>query len=310
MGRIVIDCDIPSIRGVFEQYFEVEYLKGADINRSAIEGASALVVRTRTKCNEELLSGSGVEAIATATIGVDHIDREYCEASGVAVYSSAGCNSRAVAQWVYTVIDTLKRPSGSTIGIIGVGSVGSEVEAAASGLGFKVLRCDPPRAEREGQGGFVELEYLLKSSDIVTIHTPLTSETDSMVNSHFLGLMRPDALLLNSSRGEVVVEGDLLNSMVDYALDVWRAEPNINIELMEGARIATPHIAGYSARGKARATTMVVQAIARHFGIDALLDWDCAAEMELEDLLDFDVMEYHRALRSRPEEFESLRTIR
>ncbi len=310
MRRIVVDCDIPFIRGVLEPYFEVCYLKGVDFTRELIEDAVALIVRTRTHCNEALLIGSEVRAIATATIGIDHIDTDYCKSHSIAVYSSTGSNSRAVAQWVYSVLGYLGIPQGKTIGIVGVGSVGSEVESAASEFGYSVLKCDPPRAELEGSGDFIDLDTLLQSSDVVTLHTPLTSLTESMVDQSFLEKMRTGALLLNSSRGEVVDENALQSSGIRYALDVWRGEPNINIELLNGAAVGTPHIAGYSARGKARATTLAVRAIALHFDIKELIEWDCANEMPLEDLLGFDVRSYHSRLLSSTSDFEAQRTIR
>ncbi len=315
MKKLIIDSDIPYIRGVFEPFFEVAYLKGCDISSSEVDGVSGMVIRTRTHCDAQLLDGSAIEAIATATIGTDHIDLDYCASKNISVFSSAGCNARAVAQWVFSVIEELKNrgkvKDGFTLGIIGVGNVGREVLSVAESFGVKVLLSDAPREEREGSLGFLSVEELLTASDVVTLHVSLGETSRGMVTSDFLSKMRTGSVLLNSSRGEVVCEDDLLASdHITYCLDVWGGEPNINLELLEGAELASPHIAGYSARGKARATSMCVAQIAQYFGIQELMGWDCASGYSLESPLECDILSYDSALRACPSQFENQRTIR
>ena len=269
--KIVIDSAIPFIAGVLEPYAEVVYASGDSFTPELVADASALVVRTRTRCNRELLEGSKVEAIATATIGFDHIDLEYCKEHNIEVTTAAGCNARGVLQWVAAVLVMLARrdgftPSERTLGIVGVGNVGSLVKQYAESWGFKVICCDPPRQARENLD-FVTLEQLLPQVDILTLHTPLDSTTRSMINDRTLSLLRPNAVIINASRGEVVETAALLRSGLECAIDVWENEPNIDKRLLAKALVTTPHIAGYSLQGKANATAMSVAALARHFNL-------------------------------------------
>ena len=170
--RILIDSDIPYIKGILEPYCDVEYLKGTEFNRENVSRCDALIVRTRTKCNERLLSGSNVKVIATATIGTDHIDLDFCERHGIKVYNAKGCNARGVLQWVAATLQHIthndkKQPSDYTLGVVGVGAVGSLVSRYARHWGFNIMECDPPRMEREG-GEYYTLEELAKGCDILT----------------------------------------------------------------------------------------------------------------------------------------------
>lgn len=315
-NKIVIDSDIPFIRDVFEPYFgEVEYIKGTEISATYVADADALITRTRTRCNENLLRNSSVKAIATATIGLDHIDQNYCEAKDIKVFSAQGCNARAVMQWVFSSIEVLKNrgkiSENFTLGIVGVGNVGSEVLAEAKRQGIKTLLCDPPRQSKEGGAEFCDLDTLLKNSDVVTTHTWLDSSTRGMVNADFLATMQEGSVLMNASRGEVHCDEALLeNKNISYAIDVWNGEPNISRELLDRAEIATPHIAGYSMRGKARATTMCVQQLADFFGIEELKSWGSHLDFPMEEALGCDVVLYDNSLRTESENFEKLRTFR
>lgn len=306
--KIVVDSAIPYVRGVFEPFFDiVVYLPGVEISAATLLDASALVVRTRTRCNEELLANSKVKFIATATIGTDHIDQNYCTQRGIELFSSAGCNARAVAQWVFAAIAEM----GATgvLGVVGVGNVGSEVCQMAEHVGVTVLRNDPPREER-GEGGFVELDDLLARADIITLHVPLTERTRGMVDAAFLSKIKTGAVLLNSSRGEVVDEKALLAFGGQFALDVWQGEPNINLSLMYRAAIATPHVAGYSARGKARASEMCVRAVGKFFAIQELKSWSPSGQFAIEEPENYDILIDDGALRANPSAFESLRRVR
>ena len=216
--------------------------------------------------------------IATATIGVDHIDLNYCASRGIRVHNAEGCNAGGVMQYVFSALyGVASRKSikldDAVFGIIGVGHVGKKVAELAEYLGFKVLLCDPPRAEKEGYEGFCELEYLLANSDVVTLHVPLDETTCGMADEDFFMLMPPGAIFINASRGEVVDDKALVNAIPKLGaivIDTWNNEPNVNVELVDMVDIATPHIAGYSYQGKENATIMAVRAVARHLGIKAL----------------------------------------
>ena len=203
--KIIADSAIPFLRGVLEPFAEVEYLPGTAISAADVRNADALVIRTRTRCDEKLLADSRVKLIATATIGFDHIDTAWCAAHGIEVTTAAGCNARGVLQWVGAALVHLSRtqgwqPAERTLGIVGVGHVGSLVKAYAEGWGFRVVCCDPPREERE-RCGFRTLEEVAREADILTFHTPLDASTRHMADSRLFGLMKPGAILINSSRG-------------------------------------------------------------------------------------------------------------
>ena len=276
--KIVADKNIPFLDGLFEPYADIVFKDGKDINADDVKDADALLIRTRTRCNAELLEGSKVSIIATATIGTDHIDLDWCKANGIRVYNAQGCNAGGVMQYVFSALyGTASRKGikldGATMGIIGVGNVGKKVEHMAKYLGFNVLKCDPPRAEKEGPEGFCDLEYLLTNSNIVTIHTPLDETTKRMADSRFFDLMRPGTFFINTSRGEVVDDQALMEAIPKLGpviIDTWNNEPDINPQLMDMVDIATPHIAGYSFQGKQNGTASAVRAIARHFGIMGL----------------------------------------
>ena len=291
--KIVADIDVPFLKGVFEPYGEVVYKKGTDICADDVKDADALILRTRTKCNAELLDGSSVKLIATATIGTDHVDFDYCNSHGIQVHNAAGCNAGGVMQYVFSALYGVAarkgiKIDGGTIGIIGVGNVGKRVEQMARHLGFNILKCDPPRAEAEGPEGFCSLEYLLENSQIVTMHTPLDENTRKMANDAFFALMQPGSIFINASRGEVMDEEALKTAFPTFGavvIDTWNNEPNIDSDLVEMVDIATPHIAGYSYQGKQNGTAMSVRAVARHFGIEALYDFFPEDEPDHEPVL-------------------------
>ena len=281
--KVIVDNKIPYIAGEIEKIADkVVYLPGDAFTQEEVKEADALVVRTRTHCNRDLLEGSQVKFIVTATIGFDHIDTEYCHEAGIAWTNCPGCNAGSVEQYIHSVLLLLKREKGvkleeTTLGIVGVGHVGSRVKRMAESLGMKVLLNDPPRADK-GEKGFVDLRTIASESDVITFHTPLIKEgtyrTCHLVDEDFLFSLKRNPVIINSSRGEVVDTASLLialsaGKVKDAVIDTWEYEPVISRELMEVAFLATPHIAGYSADGKANATRMSLEALARFFGVEA-----------------------------------------
>ena len=342
--KIIIDRDIPYIRGVLEPYADVEYLEGRSISAGDTANADALIIRTRTKCGEALLKNSHVKLIVTATIGFDHIDMEYCRKAGIHVATAAGSNARGVLQWVGAALsETAERqgwkPDEKCIGVIGVGHVGSLVARYAKAWGFNVLCCDPPRQQNETPDKisenctlyqpdrFVSFAHIAKECDIITFHTPLIKEgpyrTLHMADESFFNNINPESTIINSSRGEVVDTSSLLSALEGTSftccIDTWENEPNIDNELLARALVSTPHIAGYSAQGKANATSMAVQAIAKQFGFP-LTEWYPYEDVpkvtphiisweELRDTIKnyFDIAAESRILKKNPEQFEKLR---
>lgn len=279
--KIVADKAIPFLDGVFEPYADVVYLNGSEIGPEDVRDADALITRTRTKCNAALLADSKVKLIASATIGLDHIDTKWCNEHGITFRNAAGCNANGVVQYVFSALyGTASRNAISlkdcTLGIIGVGNVGRRVSAMATSLGFKVLQNDPPREKEEGSFGFCSLDKLLRHSDIVTLHVPLNNSTRAMAGKSFFKKMKKGAFFINASRGEVVDEAALMTAIPDLGpviIDTWNGEPNVNAELVEMVDIATPHIAGYSYQGKQNGTADAVRAVAHYFGISELYDF-------------------------------------
>lgn len=326
--KIVIDDKIPFVRGVFEPYAETVYLPGGGIDSAAVRDADVLVIRTRTRCDAALLRDSSVRMIATATIGYDHIDMDYCRERGIRVTTAAGCNARGVVQWVCAALLAMGvKPQGTTLGIIGVGNVGSAVREIAENTGFRVVCCDPPRRARREAGteNFVSLTELLRVADVVTTHVLLDDTTRGMVNASFFGQARPGLVFLNSSRGEVVDEQALKNAIRSgavslAAIDVWDHEPRIDRELLDMSAVATPHIAGYSLQGKAMGTAMSVRSVASFLGLPIAADWypegaplqhprpgitwdEIAREMPNY----YDIQADDTSLRTAPEQFEEFR---
>ena len=279
--KIVADAHIPFLEGVFEPYAEVVYKPGPEIVREDCLDADVLITRTRTRCNAELLEGTKVKMISTATIGTDHIDLLWCARHGIEVYNAAGCNAGGVMDYVfsalYGVAARKKIPlQHAKLGIIGVGHVGRKVERAGRKLGFEILRCDPPRAEREGWKDFHTLDELLAESQIVTVHVPLDDTTRGMCDDTFFSKIQPGAIFINAARGEVVDEDALLRArpkLGALVIDTWCNEPDVNQRLLVECDIATPHIAGYSYQGKQNGTAMAVRAVARRYGFRALEDF-------------------------------------
>ena len=314
--KVVIDHKIPYIKEAIEKIAdEVVFLPGHAFTKEIVRDADALIVRTRTRCDRRLLEGSRVKFIATATIGYDHIDTDYCREAGITWTNCPGCNAGSVEQYVHSTLLLLKREKGlelekSTIGIVGVGHVGSRVKRMAEALGMKVLLNDPPRADK-GEQGFVDLETIARECDVITFHTPLNREgryaTCHLVSEDFLFSLKRTPYLINSSRGEVVDTASLLAALAagkvkDAIIDTWEYEPNISRELMEVAFLATPHIAGYSADGKANATRMSLEALCDFFGREKNF---CIVPDE--GPTDYDPTRDSNWLKASPEKFEWFR---
>lgn len=332
--KIVADKAIPFLEGVFDPYADMTYLPGDKIGPEDVRDADVLMVRTRTKCNADLLEGSKVKFIATATIGTDHIDFPYCDSKGIVVRNAPGCNAGGVMEYVFSALYGLaSRKSislqGDTIGIIGVGHVGSLIERMGRALGFKILKCDPPRAEAEGSFGFCDLEYLLQNSQIVTLHVPLDETTRGMADSEFFSLMQPGAFFINAARGEVVCDDALkaaIPKLGPVIIDTWNHEPDIDLDLMDKVAIATPHIAGYSYQGKQNGTAAAVRAVAHYFGITELYEFFPKTDLPENEAVKLDlkglnqgeiasVLQYNYPiftddfmLRLNPENFDKLRS--
>ena len=279
--KIIIDDKIPYIKGAFEDVAEVIYLPGSKTTPEIVKDAHAIVTRTRTICNEKLLKNSSVKFIATATIGYDHIDTEYCDSVGIKWTNAPGCNSKSVEQYIASTLMVLAERKNLQLkdvcmGVVGVGNVGSKVAKVCKLLGMKVLLNDPPRERAEGSDAFVSLQQIMAEADIISLHVPLNMKgedaTFHLGNEKFLSALKRKPILINSCRGEVIetnaVKAALkLEQISAFVCDCWENEPDIDLELLAMTELATPHIAGYSKDGKATGTQMSVRAISEFFDL-------------------------------------------
>ena len=341
---IVADSKIPYLKGVLEPCADVRHLDPREITPETVRDADALIIRTRTKCDAALLEHSRVSVIATATIGIDHIDLDWCGKRGIVCRNAAGCNAASVAQYMTSALLRVSLRHnvdlrGKTLGVVGCGHVGSKVAAAAYALGMNVLVNNPPRARREGPSGFVTLETIQNEADFVTFHVPLTQagpdRTEHLADEAFFRGLRKKPFFFNTSRGDVVDEPALKKAIIEgqisgAVLDVWHNEPEIDRELLSLVDFATPHIAGYSADGKANGTAMAVEVVAQGLHIlepdviqqvradilakvpapaNPVVTLDAASANPVADavLASYDVADDDAALRAAPENFEALR---
>lgn len=322
--KIVIDDAIPFIREAIGLITpDATYLRGSSIAPQDVRDADALIVRTRTRCGRQLLEGSSVRFVGTATIGTDHLDTEWMENNGITWANCPGCNAGSVAQYVETSMLRFQmelpgvRLEGMTAGIVGLGHVGAKVKEALERLGMRTIVNDPPKAPL----GAVGLEEMAREADVISFHVPLTRSGPHPTwhlagRDFFRTIGKRTPIIINTSRGGVVDEAALLEAMNEgriggAIIDTWEGEPNINLELLDKAFIATPHIAGYSADGKVTADNMIIEALCHHFGIKrppAIPFPNIEIRKDAGPLDLYDPMEDCMRLRANPGMFEELRS--
>ena len=338
--KIISDNKIPYIKGALEPFAEVVYLPGNLTTADVVRDADALVTRTRTVCSKDVLDGSKVKFIATATIGFDHIDTAYCKSAGIEWANAPGCNAESVNQYISSALFSYSKRhglalKGKTIGIVGVGQVGSRVAKTCEILGMNVLLNDPPREREEGTSQFVSLQTIQELADIITFHVPLNMDgadkTYHMAGKEFLLGLRKKPLIMNTCRGEVFDTPAVYQAIKEDAIsglniDCWENEPELDLDLLKLTDYATSHIAGYSKDGKANGTKNSVRAISRFFGL-GIDDWEPPGiEAPQNPLIELDgrgldeekilaaavlatynIEQDDRALRDNPQLFEQLR---
>ncbi|MBT3193549.1 MAG: 4-phosphoerythronate dehydrogenase PdxB [Verrucomicrobia bacterium] len=276
--------NMPYVDEAFRTLGETSVLEGRSITAEDVHDADLMAIRSTTPVNADLLEGSSVRFVGTATIGTDHLDIDYLERKGIHWCFSPGCNANSVSEYLTAALLCLADRHGftlhgKTLGVIGVGNVGKRVVEKAETLGLRVLQNDPPRARAEEQANaFVDLNTLLAESDIVTTHVPITRDgqdaTYHMADAGFFNRMRPGTIFINAARGPVVATDDLLSAIktgqLSHAiLDTWEGEPNFRKALLDAVDIGTPHIAGHSFEGKVMGTVMVYREACRVLGVDA-----------------------------------------
>lgn len=277
--KIIVDENIEKAKELFSQFGDVILLQGRNISNEVLKDADALIVRSITNVNKNLLENTNVKFVGTATIGRDHIDTDYLLKNNIAFADAQGCNAHAVKEYVITALTDIFVQKGyefkySSIGIIGAGNIGSKVAECAEVLGMKVILNDPPLQRKTGNKIYKSLDEALKA-DIITLHVPLNKEgidkTFHLFDKEKLKSLKDGAIIINSARGSVI-NNDELNNVINeknftVVLDVWENEPYINNSLIEKVYLGTPHIAGYSYEGKINGTRMIYSALCRFLNV-------------------------------------------
>ena len=270
--KLMIDDAVWGYSEIFSEFGEVITLPGRQINHKSLLDCDVLIVRSRTKVNKELLKGTKIQFVGSTVAGLDHIDEIYLRENNIAFASAQGCNANAVAEYVISAIANLSydfnfKLSGKTLGIIGVGNVGSRLDFKARQLGLTTLLNDPPREINEGSDNFVSLDKAL-SADIVSFHTPLTFSgvhpTYNLLGSHNFNIIKEDAIVINAARGGIIDETIWQNTATKAnVIDCWENEPDINSTLQKSAYWSTPHIAGHSIDAKFMGSFMIYKELCK-----------------------------------------------
>jgi erythronate-4-phosphate dehydrogenase len=274
--QIVVNKHTPYAVKAFERIGKVTAFDTHEITKDTVKDADILIVRSETKVDHTLLDGSGVKFVGTVTIGTDHVDEEYLAKNGITFVSAPGSNSNSVSEYITAALLELAQSKGfslndKTIGIVGVGNVGSKVWRKAKALGMQVLLNDPPLQRLGSSYPLHSLEKLMEA-DIITLHVPLTRSgpdaTYHLFDENRIRKMNRGAILINTSRGGVVETEALKRTLSDghlstAVIDVWEKEPNINTSLLDLVSIGTQHIAGHSLDGKVNALRMNYEAVCR-----------------------------------------------
>jgi erythronate-4-phosphate dehydrogenase len=288
--KIIADQQIPHVAQAFSAFAEVTLCNGREITAEKIQQADVLLLRSVTVVDANLLEGSQVKFVASATSGVNHIDLDYLQQNNIGFTHARGSNARSVAEYVLSSLFVLADQNdfkfkGKTAGVIGCGEVGSRVVELFEAMGVKTIMNDPPLKDESGDEQYRDIKEVF-SADIITLHVPLTSDgpypTQDLLDMEFLNQLNDDVILINTARGGVINETALKNHLACHkdmkvVLDVWEDEPDIDIDLLTQSDIGTPHIAGYSADGKIHATEMIFESICEFFKLD--YKWDPVFEL-------------------------------
>ncbi|MDC5703607.1 4-phosphoerythronate dehydrogenase [Vibrio europaeus] len=270
--KILVDENMPYAEQLFSQLGEVVLKSGRTLTADDLVDVDALMIRSVTKVNAELIAKANkLKFVGTATAGMDHVDQALLKEKGIYFTAAPGCNKVGVAEYAFSVMMVLAQQHGfsvfdKTVGIIGVGQVGSYLQKCLEGIGINVLINDPPKQAEGDTRQFTSLPKLLEQADIITLHTPITRDgehpTHHLIDQEVLEMLRGDQILINAARGPIVDNAALKarlqkNDGFIAALDVFEFEPEVDMELLPLLAFATPHVAGYGLEGKARGTTMI-----------------------------------------------------
>lgn len=271
--NLIIDENITFAQEAFSDFGNVKFIDGRSLTNSDVKDADILIIRSVTKVDEHLLQNSKIKFVGTATIGTDHIDLNYLQSKNIAFADAKGCNADSVAEYVFTALLKIAAEQNislkdKTIGVVGIGNIGSRVVRLAESFGMKVIKNDPPLERKRVGKNYVSLDEVL-NADIITLHVPLSFEGDDktfhLLSGDNLKKIKSNAIIINTSRGAVIDNASLLDETnrreLNLILDVWEDEPFINLDLLAKTKVATAHIAGYSFEGKVNGTKMIYDSL-------------------------------------------------
>jgi len=287
--KILADENIPFVKELFSAYAEIVTCEGRKICTEKLSDIDILLVRSITKVDQQLLEGTPVRFVGTATIGLDHIDTHWLDQQNIAFHNAPGCNSIAVAEYVLSGLFVIAEKfqidlRKSKVGIVGAGNVGTAVSHKLDIMGIPFVLYDPPLQQKGDEREMVD-EKELAECEFITFHVPLTKAseskwpTENMVNKAFFKKMKNMRYLINTARGNVVEIEPLKDWLAQGGehqciIDVWRNEPFIDSELLKQCFLASPHIAGHTREGKTRGSLMLFHDFCKHFDIEDTVDDD------------------------------------
>lgn len=294
--NIVADHHIWGVKSAFSTLpgfnVHLKLLENKQITCASLHDVDILLTRSSTRVNADLLAGTPVRFAATATIGDDHYDQEWLDKQGIHWANAAGSSTGSVLEYMMTVLLNLHARAyinipDTTIGIIGVGRIGSALATLCESMGMRVLRNDPPRARQEEGDQFCSLDDVLAQADVISMHTPLIRKGGDCT-VHLLSRQQLEAFqgkgVINAGRGSCVDNGALYRWLDAghghfAVLDCWEHEPTPRSGLIHhpGMAISTPHIAGHSIEGKAANSQYIYHALCRFLNIHPT--WDMHDEL-------------------------------
>lgn len=273
--KIVADNRIPLLADLIPQGIELQCVASEELTQPLLQSADALICRSVTKINKDLVYNTPLRMVASTTSGFDHMAVDELNQLGIKWAYAPGCNAVSVAEYVLSCLACLTQANHIdkdqlTVGVVGVGNVGKWVVNYLQQLKIPFVCYDPPRAERDENFVSANFDDLLRC-DVITLHTPLTTEgehaTYHLFDKDVLSQLKPGCVLINAARGAVIAtEALLANPHLILCLDVFEHEPSISLALVKQTFLATPHIAGHAIQGKWRGAEMAVDAVAKALG--------------------------------------------
>ena len=275
MIKLLIDSSLGNVASLFDARFRIACYASKEELEQQILDQDILLCRSTVQVTEQLLKGSTIRCVATASSGIDHIDETYLKSEHISLIDAKGSNARAVTDYVIACVayvQITQKFSGLRVGVVGVGAVGARVVQRLQALGFQVVSYDPPRALQDTSFVSCDVEAL-HTCDLLCLHPNLHHDapyaSSRFIDDLFISKIKPGTVIINASRGQIVDEYALLScgKSLIYCTDVYAHEPTISKELVAYSTLCTPHIAGHSIEARHRALEVVSERIHQFFDV-------------------------------------------